>query len=100
MDADRVKTQRLIARLMTASVPVEEFLQQGTPLTAQQFESISLTITGLQTFFEAWKRKNKVPPSDEYFLFKYQPDTVRYRVSSRIRRRSRNKRLDAVSKRA
>jgi len=91
MGADKVKIQRLIARLMTASVPVEEFLQQGMPLTAQQFESLSLTIAGLQTFLEAWKRKNRLSPLDESFLFTYQPHTVLYRVSSQVRRRPRTK---------
>jgi hypothetical protein len=100
MDADTIKNQRLIAKLMSASVPVEELLQQGKPLTAQQFESLSLTIAGLQTFLEAWKRKNKVSPLDESFLNKFQPHTARYRFSGRVRRRPRTKGPDAVSKKA
>ena len=52
MDTDAVKTQRLIANLMTASAPVEEYLRQGGPLSPQELESLALTISGLQTFLD------------------------------------------------
>ena len=69
MSTDVVETQRLIAHLMLASAPVEEYLQQNKPLTAQQYESLSLTLEGLQTFLEVWKRKHNV--RDEPFLSRY-----------------------------
>jgi hypothetical protein len=60
-DTDTIPIRRLLANLMTASAPMEEYLRQGRPLTAQEFDSLSLTISGLQTFLDVWKRKNKVP---------------------------------------
>jgi hypothetical protein len=63
MSIDAVATQRLIAHLMSASVPVEEHLRQGKPLTTQQFESLSLTIEGLRTFMGIWKRKHNISRS-------------------------------------
>jgi hypothetical protein len=63
MDTDSIRIQRLIATFMSASAPVEKYLQQGGPLTAQEFDSLSLTISGLQTFLDVWKRKNEVPPA-------------------------------------
>ena len=60
-DTDTIRSRRLLANLMSASAPMEEYLRQGRPLTAQEFDSLSLTISGLQTFFDVWKRKNKVP---------------------------------------
>jgi hypothetical protein len=61
MDTDTAKVQRLIANFMSASAPMEEYLRQGRPLTPQELESVSLTISGLQTFLDIWKRKNNVP---------------------------------------
>ena len=72
MSFDAVETQRVIARLMSASVPVEQHLQQGKPLTAQQLALLTSTIKGLQTFIEIWKRKNNVSASEESFLSKFQ----------------------------
>jgi hypothetical protein len=46
---------------MLASAPIEEYLRQGRPLTAQEFDSLSLTISGLHTFFDIWKRKAESP---------------------------------------
>jgi len=62
MDADTIRIHRSIAKLMSASAPVEEYLRQGRPLTAQEFQSLSLTISGLQTFLDVWKRKNEKSP--------------------------------------
>ena len=51
------KTQKLIARFMSASSPVEAYLQKHGPLTHIEVESLTLTVSGLQTFLEIWKRK-------------------------------------------
>jgi len=61
MATDTIRIHRLIAEFMSASSPVEKYLQQGRPLTAQEFDSLSLTISGLQTFLDVWKRKNGLP---------------------------------------
>lgn len=63
MDTDAIQIRRLLADLMSASAPIEEYLRQGRPLTAQELDSLSLTISGLQTFLDVWKRKHKVPPA-------------------------------------
>jgi len=59
--ADEVPTHYLIAHFMSVSAPLEEYLRQGRPLTAREIELVSLTITGLQTFFDVWSRKNSFP---------------------------------------
>ena len=61
MDTDTIRFGRLLANLMSASAPVEEYLRQSRPLTAQEFDSLSLTISGLQMFLDVWKRKHEVP---------------------------------------
>ena len=58
MDDKQLEAQRLIADLMSASAPVESYLQQAQPLTPIQLESLSLTIDGLQSFLSIWKRKH------------------------------------------
>jgi len=63
MEIDTIPLHRVIAAFMSASTPVEEYLRQGRPLTAREFESISLTIKSLQTFLDVWKKKNEVPVS-------------------------------------
>jgi hypothetical protein len=65
MDTDAAQTECLIANFVSVSIPVEEYLRHGRPLTAQELESVSLTITGLKTFLELWKRKNIVPPQPQ-----------------------------------
>lgn len=50
---------RILANFMSASAPVEKYLQEDGPFTAQELESLSLTISGLQTFLDIWKRKHK-----------------------------------------
>jgi hypothetical protein len=50
---------RLIAKLMAASSPIEKHLQEGGPLTVRELESLSLTISSLQTFLDLWKRRHK-----------------------------------------
>lgn len=59
MDTDTIRIRHLLAKLMSASAPIEEYLRQGRPLTDQEFDSLTLTISGLQTFLDVWKRKNK-----------------------------------------
>jgi hypothetical protein len=59
--ADEVPTHHMIAQFMSVSAPLEEYLRQGKPLTHHEIELISLTVTGLQTFLDVWKRKNNVP---------------------------------------
>jgi len=49
---------RLVADFMTASTPLEQYLQQGGPLTDLQVESVSITVGNLQTFLVIWKRKH------------------------------------------
>src|ERR671910_30479 len=58
VNGEEIETQKLIAHFMSASAPLERYLQQGKPLTALQLESISLTIDGLFTFLDTWKRKH------------------------------------------
>ena len=50
-------SQRLVAIFMTASSPLETYLQQGGPLTPLQLACIEKTMAGLQTFLAVWKRK-------------------------------------------
>jgi hypothetical protein len=58
MAQKELDAQRLIANLMSASAPREMYLQQGKPLTDLQMESLALTIEGLQTFLDVWRRKH------------------------------------------
>lgn len=53
---------RILAKFMSASAPVEKYLQEGGTFTTQELESLSLTISGLQTFLDTWKRKYKASP--------------------------------------
>jgi len=57
MADEDVTTQRLIANFMTASTPIEKYLQQGGQLTDLELQSISLTIDGLQTYLNIWHAK-------------------------------------------
>ena len=52
------KAHRLVADFMTASTPLEQYLQQGGPLTDLQVESVSITVKNLQTFLDIWKRRH------------------------------------------
>ena len=58
MDKKETDPQRLLATFMSASAPMETYLQQGGALTPLQLESLSLTIEGLQSFLAIWKRKH------------------------------------------
>ncbi len=57
-EEEDVTTRRLIANFITASTPVEKYLQQGGRLTDLELQSISLTIDGLQTFLNIWHAKH------------------------------------------
>ncbi len=70
---DVLKTEQMIAAFMSASAPIESYLQGGKPLTDRQLEMISLTVSGLQTFLDAWKRKRR-PKSTSTFLSLYGPN--------------------------
>jgi hypothetical protein len=62
-------TQKMVAAFMKASVPLETYLQQGGELTEADLRSVELTLMGLTTFFETWKRKYTTlkVPSDILF---------------------------------
>jgi len=48
----------LIAEFMSVSTQLERYLQEGKSLTTLQLESLSLTVSGLHTFLDSWKRKH------------------------------------------
>jgi hypothetical protein len=48
----------MVAAFMKACAPLESYLQQGGELTEGDLRSVELTIMGLVTFFETWKRKH------------------------------------------
>jgi hypothetical protein len=56
--ANQPKASILVANLMTHSKTLEEYLQQGGPLTDLQVEAVSLTVNHLQLFLDTWKRKH------------------------------------------
>ena len=43
---------------MKGCAPLEAYLQEGGELTDADLRSIELTVMGLVTFLEAWKRKH------------------------------------------
>ncbi|WHZ25334.1 MAG: hypothetical protein OJF51_000129 [Nitrospira sp.] len=51
-------TQKMIATFMKGCSPLEAYLQQGRELTDQDLSSVEVTITGLVTFLDTWKRKH------------------------------------------
>ncbi len=55
---DLVSTKKMIATFMKGSAPLEAYLQEGGELTDTDLNSIELTITGLVTFLDTWKRKH------------------------------------------
>ena len=64
MDEKELDPQRLLANFMSASALMETYLQQGGQLTPLQLESLSLTIEGLQSFLDIWKRKHGIGIKD------------------------------------
>ena len=63
MTLDETEVQRMVADFMKASTPLETYLQQGGPLSPLQLDLVASTLSGLQTFFEIWKRQNMVKNS-------------------------------------
>ena len=57
MTDEESETQKLIAHFMSASAPLERYLQEARPLTDLQLESISLTVDELYTYPDIWKRR-------------------------------------------
>jgi hypothetical protein len=59
-------SHRLIANFMTASTPLEKYLHEHGPMTDLEIRSLSLTLDGLQTFFDSWMRNRakQQKPSD------------------------------------
>ncbi|MBX3302181.1 MAG: chemotaxis protein CheB [Nitrospira sp.] len=51
------EAHKLLATFMSASAPIETYLQHGHPLTDHELELLSLTVSGLQTFLDIWKRR-------------------------------------------
>ena len=49
---------RMIANFMTASTPIESYLQKDLPMTAMQWDLVAQTISSLQIFADKWKRKH------------------------------------------
>lgn len=49
---------RMIANFMTASTPIESYLQKDLPMTAMQWDLVAQTISSLQIFAHKWKRKH------------------------------------------
>lgn len=44
----------------------KRYLHQGRPLTAEEFDSLSFTVSGLQTFLDVWETRNnrlRFPPA-------------------------------------
>jgi hypothetical protein len=55
---DKPKSHRLVADFMIASTPLEKYLQEGSPLTEVELDSVEVTLDSLQLFLDAWKRKH------------------------------------------
>jgi hypothetical protein len=57
IDEEHLRIQHLVADFMGVSTKMERHLQQRGPLTQLQVESLTLTISSLQTFLDTWKEK-------------------------------------------
>lgn len=53
-----MEAHRLVADFINASAQLENYLQVDGPRTSVQVDSLTLTISGLQTLMDNWKRKN------------------------------------------
>jgi len=58
MNNEELQTNQLLATFMSASAPIEAYLQEGGPLTPLQLQSLTLTIDGLQSFLNRWVNKH------------------------------------------
>ena len=70
MYSDRVEDEqevdRLVADFMTASIPLETYLQQRRQLTRLQLQSITNTINGLKIFVDLWNKHYGYHTKEEY----------------------------------
>ena len=82
-------TQKMVATFMKTCAPLETYLQEGGELTEGDLRSIEITVTGLVTFLETWKRKNTA--------LKVSSDTLFPVVSASFRKSS--KRLRGAKRR-
>ena len=55
-DPGNTEGHQLVANLIAASFPLEKYLQQKQPLTDLEIESLSMTVNGLQSFIDIWKK--------------------------------------------
>ncbi len=55
---DPLSTKKMIATFMKGSSPLEAYLHQGGELTDSDLNSVELTVAGLVTFLDTWKRKH------------------------------------------
>ena len=60
MEDELRRINRAFADFMSASVRIEQHLQQGGRLTSVQLESLAQTVSGLQAFLDIWTRKHEV----------------------------------------
>ena len=51
------ESQEIIRRFLVASSPLEAYLQLHRPLTPLELQSLTVTLTSLQTFLDIWKQK-------------------------------------------
>ncbi len=58
MANEKLETSRLLTNFMCSCSPLESYLQRQGPLTDVQIVSLSLTVKGLQTDIDNWKRKH------------------------------------------
>jgi hypothetical protein len=72
-----LNTQKMVAAFMKACAPLEAYLQEGRELTDADLRSIELTIMGLVTFFETWKRKNTTLKVSSDVLFPVVSPSIR-----------------------
>ncbi len=63
-----LNTDKMVAKFMSASTPIESYLQEGKTLTDNQLEMVSLTISGLQTFLHSWMGKHRPQSKLNSFL--------------------------------
>ena len=58
MTDDKVEAHLLISNFMSASAPLELYLEQQRPLTDLELQSLSLTLESLQGLIVLWKVKH------------------------------------------
>jgi hypothetical protein len=58
MTNDEIAAQRMIAHLLSASSSVEQYLQRDGRLTDPQLHALSMSVDGLKTFLDLWKKSH------------------------------------------